>query len=181
MSKGNGIFSQYIQDVRNRRSVKYLHGQRVLDVGCNNGYLRTILPKDVEYVGIDIHKLPGIDFTFFERSVNDNLKDLGMFDTIFMLATIEHLENYQSSIANLIPILNENGVIILTTPTQLGDSLHHWGANIGLTSKMAAEDHEKIFNLNELNKLLSDAGLEIMASHTFFWGMNQLVAGRKKA
>lgn len=180
MSKGVGLLSRYIQDVRNQRSVNFLHGKRVLDVGCNNGYLRTILPKEVEYVGIDIHRLPGIDFTFYERSVNDDLSDLGKFDTIFMLATIEHLENYQSTIANLVPLLNTGGVIILTTPTQLGDTLHHWGARVGITSAMAAEDHEKIFNLNELNDLLTSQNLEIIASHTFFWGMNQLVAGRKK-
>lgn len=154
-------------------------GKRILDVGCNTGYLRTILPKDIEYVGIDVHRLPGVDFTFYERSVNDDLKDLGTFDTIFMLATIEHLENYSASIANLVLSLKEGGTLILTTPTQFGDSLHHWGARVGLTSQMAAEDHEKIFNLSELNQLLTSNGLEIVASHHFFWGMNQLVVGRK--
>lgn len=180
MSHGNGIFSRYFQDLRNKESIRYLHGKRVLDVGCNNGYLRTLLPKDIEYVGIDVQRFPNIDFTFYQRSVDDKLDDLGKFDTIFMLATIEHLENYEASMANLIPLLHKDGVIVLTTPTQLGDDMHHWGAKIGLTSQMAAEDHEKIFNLQELRELLSKLGLEVTAAHHFFLGMNQLVVGRKK-
>ena len=180
MSSGHGLLSRYFQDLRNRESVKFLHGKRVLDVGCNNGYLRTLLSKEIEYVGIDIHRLPGIDFTFYERSVHDDLSDLGKFDTIFMLATIEHLENYHATIAHLVSSLSEGGRIILTTPTPFGDSMHHWGAKIGLTSMMAADDHEKIFNLQELRQLLTESGLEVVAAHHFFLGMNQLVVGQKK-
>lgn len=180
MSHGHGIFSRYFQDLRNKQSIRYLHGKRVLDVGCNNGYLRTLLPKDIEYVGIDVQRFPDIDFTFYQRSVDDDLSDLEQFDTIFMLATIEHLEHYESSMRNLMSSLREGGVIILTTPTKWGDDMHHWGAKVGLTSQMAAEDHEKIFDLEELRQLLSKLGLEVTAAHHFFFGMNQLIVGRKK-
>ncbi len=151
----------------------------MLDVGCNNGHLRTLLPKDVEYVGIDIHRLPGVNFTFHERSVLDDLSDLGTFDSIFMLATIEHLEKYNEAIANLVTRLNSGGTLILTTPSKLGDALHHWGAKVGLTSGMAAEDHEKIFTLEELKQLLLAHGLEKVEAHSFMLGLNQIVVGRK--
>jgi 2-polyprenyl-3-methyl-5-hydroxy-6-metoxy-1,4-benzoquinol methylase len=152
----------------------------VLDVGCNNGRLRTFLPKDIEYVGIDIKRLPGIDFTFYERSLFDNLSDLGTFDTIFLLATIEHLEKCDEAIANLVGRLNKGGVLILTTPSKLGDDLHHWGAKFGLTSGMAADDHETIFTLDGLKQLLSSHGLEKVEAHFFMLGLNQIAVGRKK-
>lgn len=180
MSKGVGILSQYIQDSRNARSAHYLHGKRVLDVGCNEGYLRTILPKDVEYVGMDVHSPQRTDFTFHKRSVMDDLSDLGTFDTIFLLATIEHLDNYTQAISNLVSRLNEGGVLIITTPSKMGDSLHHLGAKVRLVSLEAAEDHEKIFTLNELKELMRQNHLELVTAHTFMLGLNQLVVGRKQ-
>ncbi len=63
----------------------------------------------------------------------------------------------------------------MTTPTPLGDHMHYIGAKIGLFSKIATQEHVKIYNRRELESLLTRHGLMVVHHETFEFGMNQLV------
>ncbi|QQR93161.1 MAG: class I SAM-dependent methyltransferase [Candidatus Iainarchaeum archaeon] len=180
MTSQAGLFSYYIRDARNGIAAKHVRGTRVLDMGCNSGYLRKFLPTGIEYVGVDVRPPFGADFLYHQRGIHDSLHDLGTFDTIFLLATIEHLTKITEALENLTPLLRKGGQLIITTPSPLGDNIHHMGSKIGLFSSAAADEHEKIFNLEELNALLKSVKLDVTTSSTFLFGLNQLVIGEKK-
>ena len=76
-------------------------------------------------------------------------------------------------------ILNNKGRIIITTPSKLGGKIHALGSGIGLASSFAAEDHQKIFSLGELEALLEKNGFAIIESKKFLFGLNLLIVGEK--
>jgi 2-polyprenyl-3-methyl-5-hydroxy-6-metoxy-1,4-benzoquinol methylase len=130
-------------------------------------------------VGIDLQIKIKPEFEFHKRDALGDLSDLGLFDSILLIAVIEHVTQAQELLRNLSKQLAPGGRLILTTPSKAGDALHHHLSGVGLASSDAAEDHEKIFTLEELKALIADAGLTPTHASTFFFGLNQLVVGEK--
>lgn len=178
ISSESGILSQYLEDKRNALAARYLSGSRILDVGCNEGSLRKFF-KNVEYVGIDMHPPKGETFSYFQQDALGDLSQLGMFDGIACLAMIEHVHEYEKLLPNLKTILKPKGRVFLTTPSKIGDAIHHHTANVGIVSSEAAEDHDHIFTLKELEQLVKDAGMKVHKKGTFLWGLNQYIVAEK--
>jgi len=177
MGKKWGVLSDFLLEQRNSIAAKYIKGN-LLDVGCNRGDLREFISLNTEYSGIDINpKTRQIKFPYKQLSVENNLKQLGKFDSITLIALIEHLKKPEQAIKNIREILNNKGRIIITTPSKIGDKIHSIGSKIGLVSKFASEDHQRIFSLNELENLLKKQGFRIIESKTFLFGLNLLVVG----
>jgi len=86
----------------------------ILDLGSNDCVLRTLLPKNVNYTGIDI-----IDYE--HNIVHDLEKGLPVlnkkFDIIFMNQFIEHIENFKSLLIECRKVLKDDGKIIINTPS----------------------------------------------------------------
>lgn len=181
MTSQVGFLSKFLENQRNARAIRFLKGPRVLDAGCNTGELRHHLPSTMEYVGVDRDPSRPHPFTFYARDLSQPLNDLGVFDSIAFLATIEHIPGdiQPKILSNLVQVLRPGGMLVVTTPSQFGDKVHDFTSNFKLVSKEAAEDHEKILSLDELATLLKNAGLEIETKSTFLFGMNQLVVGKK--
>ncbi len=84
--------------LRNRKARRYF-GNDVLDIGCGRGMTIAFLPASTSYIGIDvslpaIERLRGLypDHEFIQHDVDGGFPPgLGDFDTIIMLAVIEHL------------------------------------------------------------------------------------------
>ncbi|MFH1391822.1 MAG: class I SAM-dependent methyltransferase [Candidatus Diapherotrites archaeon] len=172
-----GILSNFLLRQRNSLAAKYVKG-KMLDVGCNEGEFRKFILPNTNYFGIDINPKPKkVNFPFKQLSVENNLEQLGKFDSVTLIALIEHLKKPEKAIKNVHKILNKKGRIIITTPSKIGDKIHSITSTIGLVSKFAAEDHQKIFSLEELEFLLKNQGFKIIESKTFFFGLNLLVVG----
>jgi 2-polyprenyl-3-methyl-5-hydroxy-6-metoxy-1,4-benzoquinol methylase len=179
MSREAGLLTGFLEKKRNRIAASYLRGPRVLDVGCNQGHLREYLDPSQHYVGIDPHPDTVPAFDFYLKSGFDDLTELGEFDAVALIAVIEHVTESQRLLSNLFKHVKKGGVIVITTPTKFGDKLHHWFARMGVVSLDAADDHQHIFDLDELAGQVTQAGFEIVVKKKFLFGGNQVVVGKK--
>jgi SAM-dependent methyltransferase len=180
MSKRQGNLSVFLQHQRINAAKPWVRGPRVLDVGSNEGNFRRFLPAGIHYVGIDPKPSQHSGFTFYQRSGLDDLSDLGLFDSVCLLAVIEHVHDYGRLVNNLFKSLRPGGRLIITTPTPAGDQVHRFFSGLNISSTDAVDDHFHIFTLSELVALLLRNGFEIEHKSLFFLGLNQAVVGKKK-
>ena len=68
--------------------------ESILDVGCDEGYLRNLISNDVKYIGIDISGKP--DFVINLEIDKLNKFDDNSFHTVICLDVLEHLNNLHS-------------------------------------------------------------------------------------
>jgi 2-polyprenyl-3-methyl-5-hydroxy-6-metoxy-1,4-benzoquinol methylase len=174
------LLSSFLQRQRLNIAKPYIHGD-VLDLGCGFGEITGLVPPS-NYIGIDGQskivdwlKINHTSYDFLCYNLdNDQLLFNKKFDTIVMLAVIEHLSNPDNVLSQIPKLLKEDGSLILTTPAPVGDTVHQFGAKIGLFSKHAVEDHEIIFTLDSIKPYLIRNGLAIKEFRRFLFGTNQL-------
>lgn len=174
------ILSSFLQRQRLKIAQPYIH-DHVLDLGCGFAEV-TDLVSTTNYVGVDGHPIivewlkvnhPGYEFHHFDLDHDQISLDM-QFDTIIMLAVIEHLK-YPDNILSQIPnLLKDDGLFIMTTPAPIGDIMHQVGAKIGLFSKHAVDDHEIIFTHQSMEPYLTRNGLKIREYRPFLLSTNQL-------
>ena len=142
---------------------KYYIGKNILDIGCGDSYLDYTLINEVK----DIDKIYGIDI-YAEEDIIDgkyivinDYKKLNKkkFDTILMFDVLEHIEDDYDFMKNtVLPLLNDNGRIILTVP-----------AYQALFSKHDKElRHYRIYDVKMFKKICNDIDLNILGHHYFY-------------
>ena len=176
-----GLFSRSLGRQRYQKVLPYLQGS-VLDIGCGLATLLEYISPEQVYVGIDrgpllyqwlLKNRPGHEF--HRVDVDTEVLDLGRkFDSILMLAVIEHLTQPQKALCQIGAHLNPGGKLLITTPSPLGDRIHRFGARFRLFSQHAVADHKIIFSRESLQPLLSSCGLSIEHYQKFLFGGNQL-------
>lgn len=108
---------------------KLFDPKKVLDIGCAEGFLvQAFRGLGVEAYGVDIseyaisssppetrHRLYRVDIE------KDKLPfENSSFDLITMIDTIEHLYTFGNTLSEIRRTLRENGILLLTTPTDKG-------------------------------------------------------------
>ncbi|MEA2016482.1 MAG: methyltransferase domain-containing protein, partial [Actinomycetota bacterium] len=93
-----GLLSPFLRGRRFNKALPFIEG-KVLDYGCGVGLLANYIPDD-RYVGVDTDSI-SIDmakklnpsYRFFKIMSSDykEIKEFCPFDTIVMLAVIEHI------------------------------------------------------------------------------------------
>jgi hypothetical protein len=116
-----------------------LLGNKVLEIGCSNGYGRQFLPADIEYTGLDYNSTI-IDVAkeqvwlgnneFIHADINTF--DLEQYDTIIAFEVIEHLDNGLEVLEKLKQHCKR---LLFTTPHN--EPKGFWG------------EHHKLHGLNE--------------------------------
>lgn len=179
------LLSPYLHRRRTNIVRPYLKGD-ILDIGCGSADLIHFLDEDQHYVGIDSIKNLVMQlkerhpkYEFYERDVEGGIGLDGNFNTITMIALIEHIKNPASMLKQSYELLTDGGDLVITTPTPLGDTLHKIGAKFGLTSKAAVETHVKIYAYEDLQNVLNSFGFDIYIYQKFVLGMNQMCVARK--
>ena len=114
------------------------------------------------------------DFRFSEMLVPSD-----RFDTIVLLAVIEHLPSPGKVLRELRDVLNINGRILLTTPHPLVAGVHHLGARIGLFSLEANHQHQSLLSYQSMKLLVQSVDMQIEKYRHFLAGANQLFVLRK--
>ncbi len=177
--------SVYIENRRQKIIAPYVTG-RILDLGCGYGaFVGHNQPKPENYLGVD-HLISIVQW--FERQYpeyrvkimdleSDFLEVESRFDTIVMTACLEHLKNPDHIFSQLPNILNQNGKILITTPTPFGGKIHTIGARFGFFYQEAAEDHEIFYYRETLQDLFSRHGLKMVEYSQFMFGGNQFAVG----
>jgi len=145
--------------------------KEVLDIGCGAGSLSFYLAnKGIKAKGIDISTkaIKSCRLTArrlgLEKNTEFNELDFskenipGQFDLILCLELIEHLNNDKFAIKRIYDNLEENGTVIISTPSK-NAALY----KLGLTKR---EDkrvgHLRRYTMEELTGLLKNEGLKVI-------------------
>jgi len=164
--------------VRYRRAVELAgvsNGAVILDVGCKFAYLRDLLNErgvSVDYYGTDISadtisRIADRDEEHFK--VGDIMEGLpfrdNMFDFIFALEIMEHVESPTSMLAECRRVLKPDGALILSVPNP-----YCWVEIYGNWRKVPeSEGHVSSFTPQTISRLVSFNGMKIVARcGTFF-------------
>jgi len=141
---------------------------RILDVGCGDGFhlglLRQYGNKTWKLEGVDLDQKAvkaatkaGLD-VHLGRVQDVNLPE-NSYDMVFMIQTIEHLEDPRQVLKTIFRLLREGGQLIIVTDNT--DSIDfnwfkngHWGG-------YHFPRHFNLFNRNSLTKLALDVGYDI--------------------
>jgi 2-polyprenyl-3-methyl-5-hydroxy-6-metoxy-1,4-benzoquinol methylase len=111
-------------DLRLDLAAKYLNPNTVLDIGCATGYfLEAAKKRGIEPYGIelsqyssDICKKKFGEQRIFCGTLEESSFPPASFDLISMFDLIEHVRVPAATLGKAAELLNENGLIIITTP-----------------------------------------------------------------
>lgn len=156
-----------------------LKGKKVLDIGCAYGTLSLLLSK---HFSCDVYTLDFMDeyypASLFDkykikfRCLNievDNIPYKKKFDLVILTEVLEHFNFYPTpSLKKIAAQMNDEGILIITTP-----DASEWGRTTKYYNSLAAipypqiqecyiDDHVWQYNKDELVKVVTDAGFEIL-------------------
>lgn len=182
----NPLLSNYALEKRWQMVSPYVHGH-VLDVGCGFTRLPDRLSPDQHYLGVDVvpeairlsqQRYPQHRFFQCDLGRVPMPLDGQLFDTVLMMAVLEHLSFPRSTLRDVRPHLAPNGYLLMTTPSPLGDWVHRIGSCVKLFYPEHVVQHVKIYDRHALCDLLADSGFEVVAFRHFELGINQLAVCR---
>ncbi len=150
-----------------------------LDLGCGtNEVAKAYSGKGI---GVDVYPWQGVD-----RVVEDTsklpFKDK-TFDTVSIIAALNHIPNREEVLKEINRILNDNGRMIITMiPPRFSRAWHFF------RKPWDADQHERGMkegevygmSIKEIENILSEAGFEITSKKKFMFGMNNLLIIKKQ-
>lgn len=145
---------------------------RVLEVGSRdvNGSARTFLSEHAtDYVGVDICDGMGVDKIVDVKDLSSTF-DFELFDVVISTEMLEHCEDWQEALFQMVSVLSVNGILLITTRSP-GFALHDYPA-----------DHWR-FSFSDFEKIFSPIGniLALENDMTLGWPCGVGVILRKKA
>jgi SAM-dependent methyltransferase len=108
----------YYRYLVTRRLDLPLSGNRLLDIGCYDGFLLSHVDAKVK-VGIDIEPVPTLPNIQYVQG--DFLEhDFGQqrFDRVFALDVLEHVKDDTAFVEKVVYLLSVDGIAILSTPSK---------------------------------------------------------------
>lgn len=106
-------------------------GARVLDFGCYTGGLLARLDDRFKKYGVEINRVAAAEAMRSASAIVWNgLLDIPegeCFDVVIAADVVEHVENPKALIVQLMGLVNESGVLIVTT----GDAASYWSRILG--------------------------------------------------
>lgn len=189
-----GRINRYTTEKRVQVALPWVKGD-VLDIGCGAGYLAHSVSKGQRYVGIDVNEerihllkrkyMNHPDYDFWCIDVDeDTTSDLppfnSTFDTISLLAVIEHLRNPENLLNHLHRLLKDEGHLLITTPTSVGDKIGRFISTTTLGMKDLPYPHVRIYGRASLTTIAEECGFPVLRYRGFEFGMNQLLVCSKK-
>lgn len=172
--QADGLLSPWLRRKRIEAARPYLQG-RILDYGCGIGMLSELCRPDL-YLGVDrdIESLEIARSQFPNFRFVQDIPENETFDTIVLLAVIEHIAEPEHFFTRLRLMLTPQGQVVLTTPAPFIEQIHFFGANLRLFSREANAEHEYLFDYLSLKRIVARAGFVIHGYKCFLFGANQL-------
>ncbi len=180
------LLEPLLRKYRKNRVLSYIPDNCVLcDVGCgfNGDFLRSLSSKISLGIGIDKKVTPYHDNKI--KLLRDDIeKRLSlkseMFDSVTMLAVLEHLDHPYSILKECYRILKPAGILILTTPTPLSKPLLEFlSFRLRIVSREEIADHKHYFSGREIMKILEEIGFKTIITKTFQFKLNNFVVAYK--
>jgi SAM-dependent methyltransferase len=182
------LVSRNLQNARYQVVMPYLIGD-VLEIGCGTSPVAARLSPKQDYVGVDVNprmiewlarSFPTREFYIADVEKGNIKLGRRRFDTLLLVAVIEHFAAPVSVLRDLIGYVREGGQVVLTTPTPVGHRVHRLGARCGIFSSDAASEHFSVLDRAKLEFLFESVGLTLGTHRLFQFGMNQLAVVVKR-
>ncbi len=180
-----GILSPFLRRSRIFAVEKFIRGC-VLDIGCGSGGLADYVRAERYYgYDVDVGVLNRARSLHPHHYFSNKLPMPGVraFDTVAALAVIEHVENPDELLRNVVPLLNysEDSSIVLTTPNPWFERVYRFGSAVRLFSAVAHGEHKRLLDLDALVRLSGSVGLRVAVYRRFLFGANQLAVFKRHA
>ncbi len=180
----NGLASRLVKSFRIRQALREIALSRsLLDLGCGLCELTGKIPASVAYTGVErdrwlyeraVERFP--ERRFLQADIEDNSFNPGVItDSIVLLAVWEHLRDPMRLLGRARGWVQPGGRFIMTTPSPAAHRLLEFGAALGLLSRHADEEHERLWSIDEVETRASEAGWRVVAARRFLFGLNQLI------
>ena len=177
------LLSKYLSKIRANKVLPYVHGS-VLDLGCGDALPLRFIPERIDvYYGVEydekcVEKLTQTfpNHKFFTKDLDEDVLCFEKkFDTVLIVAVIEHLLNQKHFLKQVLKNSKPGGKIVITTPTPFGDWVHRIGSKLAIFAESADHRHIIILSKTKLKLLANYFGLKIEKYQRFEFGCNQLI------
>jgi 2-polyprenyl-3-methyl-5-hydroxy-6-metoxy-1,4-benzoquinol methylase len=175
--KWSGLW-KFIDLYRIKYALKYVEGGNVLDLGAGDAIEFISKEKYGYYHGIDLDeklmdylrkKCPDCDFSVVDFEI-DTLNLNSKFDTILILAVIEHVHNAKNILEECHRYLKDSGKLVITTPTKRGDRLLKILVKLfGSKEKEDSRPHCMIYDHKSLESVLKNACFGVCVQEVPVW------------
>lgn len=188
-TKDFNIFDKLIASLRLSKVKRYINKDDiVMDFGC--GAQSYLLNSSKEIIkkgyGVDYdvdesqdEKIILKKFRFVDKFDFDN----NFFNKIYLLAVLEHipLDIVDVLFKEFGRVLNENGRIVMTTPTPASKPvLEFLALNLKVISSKEILDHKKYYDKSDIYELAERNGFKVEEYNKFQFGLNSVFVFSKK-
>jgi SAM-dependent methyltransferase len=145
---------------------------RLLDLGCGSNRL---VRRYANGVGVDVHPWPGVDVIVRDSSAL--FWDSQSFDTITLVAALNHIPNRKAVLEECRRILRPGGRVVATMLTPVPSRIWHW-----LRLPWDADQRERGmkpgevygFTPAEMRELFESSGFTLTFTRRFMLGLNRV-------
>lgn len=160
-----------------------VQNSRVLDIGCHQGeFFEYLAGRIAPSIGIDpLLEKEGYrgHHEFLRLFLDDRLPFSGdSFDTVVLLATIEHMQNKSVVARESFRLLRSGGRVVITVPSLMVDKILDVLVALRLVDGMSLEEHHG-FKPDELPDIFKQAGFRVLVRKKFQFGLNNLFVFEK--
>ena len=160
------VLDKLIAYVRISKIKKYIPvGSKILDLGCGyNGELLTDLSSILQSgVGVDLSVNPKYSNEMVKLSTGRVDHKLPFpdksFDVVSALAIIEHVDDPDMMLHEMLRVLRPGGLVLITTPSLAGKLPLEIMARLGIISDAEISDHKRYYTRQTLADAIKGAGL----------------------
>ncbi len=134
-TKGFSASADRIRDYKSHLE-KVFVGSSLLDVGCGDMFLKTVLPEGTTYTGMDA--FPVNDKVALQHTIEDSPLPDNSFDTVCMFATLDGCQDFNKALDNVKRIAGKN-VVLLTGVDIAVDQYHTFQLSLKLIDDKFAD------------------------------------------
>lgn len=176
-SDGGNPLAARLRRMREQRKVRLFRraigeaSRRILDLGCGNGRLLSLLREfgsaDWDLEGVDfsedaVRQCRARGFRAQAARLEDLARENGAFDAVIMIQLLEHLEDPREACKRVHALLRPGGVFILETPNVAGLDYRlfrgRWWAPYHFPR------HWNLFSAAGLRQLLGETGFSVVST-----------------
>lgn len=175
---------RFLQRWRMHRAAGWIRpGDRVLDVGCFDRTLATLLAGRVAHVtGVDPVAEPfrgdGVEILRGAVPGEPRLPSAS-FDCVALLAVLEHVADPDALGRECFRLLRPGGRVVATVPHPFVDRLLAAGIRLRLLDGMDSERHHG-FDVAETPGIFARAGFRLVGQERFQLGLNRLFVFQRR-
>lgn len=137
-------------------------GGSVLDLGCGDMYLKTLLPE-FQYTGVDVDTAKAPTAICHDLSITPYPFSDASFDTIICSEVLEHLWEPESALKELYRTLKPGGTLVLTVPNfdSIDAQLTHHQHMIYDKKNVFSVEHIRQYTPQSMSALVTAEGFEV--------------------